>query len=84
MNFSSGILTNCSPGGRWVSGVSMIFAAAGGAASRVQFLFPAFAAYIAWSAAEINWCGDNALSGKTAAPMLTVRDIFSRRPPVNR
>src|SRR6476646_1743798 len=54
MNFSSGILTNGLPDGILGSGWPRSLLGIACATRRTQFLFPAFAAYIAWSADEIN------------------------------
>jgi hypothetical protein len=53
------------------------------AANLTQFLFDAFASYIAVSAHAISCCGDDAWIGNAATPKLAVIDNCKRRPPLN-
>src|SRR5688572_32368931 len=52
------------------------------AAKRTQFLFAAFASYMAVSAQAMSCCGDEACFGNAATPKLAVNESCRRRPPV--
>ena len=51
-------------------------------ANRTQFLFAAFASYIAVSAQAMSCCGEEACFGNVATPKLAVNESCKRRPPV--
>ena len=54
----------------------------GAAEKRIQFLFPAFASYMAVSAQAISCCGEEACAGNAATPKLAVNDNFKFLPPL--
>src|SRR5688572_32479200 len=58
------------------------FFVARSAAKRTQFLFAAFASYMAVSAQAMSCCGDEACFGNAATPKLAVNESCRRRPPV--